>query len=94
MSYESKNKEYIKYLKAKRNEISGKIKKIESELDSLIEEDTLIYKILEDVKAKEEIEITEYEKSTGECVHNWVPDGHDSHYSYDVCTKCKEIIKY
>lgn len=34
-----------------------------------------------------------YEAATGECVHNWIYEGHDSHNDYDKCTKCGKVIK-
>jgi hypothetical protein len=27
------------------------------------------------------------------CVHDWAPDGNDSHYDYEKCTKCGLINK-
>lgn len=94
MNYKSKNNEHIKYLENKRDIITSEIRNIELRLKYLQDEDHLLAEMLVDLHRKEDFEKKEYENTTGKCVHNWVYEGSDSHYSYDVCTKCRETSKY
>lgn len=77
-----KNKKSYKELEEKRKELFSESNKLYIAIKNLTE-------IREkNINKQKEIE-EEIEKIQKKCKkHNWIDDGHDSHYNYYKCSKC------
>lgn len=94
LEYVSKHKDYIDYYIQKVKEDEEAYNQSLAETENLKTRLEWSKGILEHFKLEEAQAIEAFEKETGKCVHDWVDDGYDSHYTYYKCSKCELINKF